>query len=78
MERAFPILVAILLVRLVASQARYQRARRLGNTFYFPPGIGLRLIMGLGGPFALYVAYEPMEWRIRELHSWTQGDPHHR
>ncbi len=57
MERALPILVAILLVRLVASEAQYQRARRSGDTFYFPPGTGLRLVMGCGGPFMFYVAY---------------------
>jgi hypothetical protein len=57
MERALPIFVAILLVRLVASEAQYQRARRSGKSYYFPPGIALRLIMGLGGPFMLYVAY---------------------
>lgn len=57
MERALPIFVAILLVRLVASEAQYQRARRSGNAFYFPPGVGLRLVMGLGGPFMLYVSY---------------------
>jgi len=50
-----PVFVAILLVRWVASEAQYQRARRIGKTFYFPPGSGLRLVLGLGGAFLLYV-----------------------
>jgi hypothetical protein len=56
-ERALPILAAILLVRLVASEAQYQRARRSGNTIRFPAGLGLRVVLGLGSPFMLYVAY---------------------
>lgn len=58
MKTAIPILVALLLVRFVANEARFQRARQKGDILRFPPGIGLRITLGAGGPFLLYVTYQ--------------------
>lgn len=58
MRTAIPIMVALLLVRFVANEARFQRARRKGDVLRFPPGLGLRLTLGAGGPFLLYVTYQ--------------------
>src|SRR4051812_49203418 len=58
----------MLLVRLAASEAQYQRAKRVGEIFRFPPGIGFRLIWGLGSPFLVYVTYRL--W----LESWQTGE----
>lgn len=57
MGLAFPLFAAILLFRFVTAEAEYQRARRSGATWYFPPGVGLRVSLGLGIPFGIYTTY---------------------
>lgn len=58
MERSLSLLAAVLLVRFVALEALYQRARRVGDELRFPAGATLRIILGIGVPLCLYGAYE--------------------
>jgi hypothetical protein len=61
METAVTIAVAILLTQFVATEASYQRAKRKGEDVRFPVGIGLRLVLRAGGPFAIYIGYKMLE-----------------
>ena|SRR5438105_13008587 len=49
---------ALFLVRFVALEAVFQRARRRGSSVHFPVGIGLRIICRQGGPFLILVGYK--------------------
>ncbi|MBS1854834.1 MAG: hypothetical protein JST11_05680 [Acidobacteria bacterium] len=49
---------ALLLVRFVALEAVFQRARRTASVVRFPVGIGMRVLFRLGGPFLLFVSYK--------------------
>lgn len=69
MERTIALLAAILLLRFATSEAQYQRAKRNGRKLVFPPGVGLRLILGLGGPFVAYVTYR-VAVQARETGEW--------
>lgn len=52
---------ALFLVRFIALEAVFQRARRAGPLMRFPVGIGLRIIFRLGGPFLILVGYKMMQ-----------------
>ena len=52
---------ALFLVRFIASEAVFQRAKHAGAAVYFPVGIGLRILFRLGGPFLIFVAYKMTE-----------------
>lgn len=58
MEQALPLLAAVLLVRFVALEATYQKARRVGAELRFPAGRILRVLLGVGLPLCFYGAYE--------------------
>jgi len=58
MEHSFSLLAAVLLIRFVALESLYQKARRVGNEIRFPAGVVLRVILGLAMPLCLYGAYE--------------------
>jgi hypothetical protein len=69
MEIVISILIALLLARFVANEASLQRAKRKGDVLRFPPGMGLRLKLGAGGPFLLYVTYQ-VTLLARESGEW--------
>jgi hypothetical protein len=71
--RALPILVALLLVRFVATEAVYQRAKWKGASLSFPAGLGLRIIVGLGIPFFLYATYETAMLARQNGEWWLPG-----
>ena len=48
---------ALFLVRFIADEASFQRAKRSGSGFRFPVGIGLRITFRLGGPFLILAGY---------------------
>jgi hypothetical protein len=52
---------ALLLVRFVALEALFQRARRTASSVRFPVGIGLRILFRLGGPFLIVVGYKMLQ-----------------
>lgn len=52
---------ALFLVRFIALEATFQRAKRTGSQVRFPVGIGLRALFRLGGPFLLFVSYKMAE-----------------
>ena len=52
---------ALFLVRFIATESRFQRARRTPTSVRFPVGLGLRLICRLGGPFLILVGYKMLE-----------------
>mgnify|MGYP000953991317 CR=1 FL=1 len=54
---ALPIFAIFFAIRYLASEAQYQRAKRKDNVWYFPAGIALRLIHGLGIPLLVYTSY---------------------
>lgn len=56
--RALVIAFAIFLVRFIAAEAVFQRAKRTANGLRFPVGIGLRILFRLGGPFLIFVGYK--------------------
>ncbi len=58
MDQSFWLFVVMAGTSLLATEAQYQRAKRTGNVLRFPPGIGSRLLFGLGLPFLLYASYE--------------------
>lgn len=49
---------ALFLVRFIALEAVFQRAKRTAPAVRFPVGIGLRVLFRLGGPFLLFVSYK--------------------
>ena len=49
---------ALFLVRFIALEAVFQRAKRTPFAVRFPVGIGLRVLFRLGGPFLLFVGYK--------------------
>jgi hypothetical protein len=49
---------ALFLVRFIASEAVFQRAKRTALSVHFPVGIGLRILFRLGGPFLILVGYK--------------------
>lgn len=52
---------ALFLVRFIASEAVFQRAKRVGSSTHFPVGLGLRILFRVGGPFLIFVAYKMTE-----------------
>jgi hypothetical protein len=52
---------ALFLVRFVALEAVFQRAKRTASSVRFPVGIGLRILFRLGGPFLLLVGYKMLQ-----------------
>jgi hypothetical protein len=58
MDQSYWLFGAMAATSLLANEAQYQRAKRTGNVLRFPPGIGSRLLFGLGLPFMLYASYE--------------------
>jgi hypothetical protein len=49
---------ALFLVRFIALEAVFQRAKRSGSSVHFPVGVGLRMLFRLGGPFLIFVGYK--------------------
>ena len=49
---------ALFLVRFIALEAVFQRAKRTGSSTRFPVGIGLRILFRLGGPLLIFVGYK--------------------
>ena len=49
---------ALFLVRFIALETLFQRARRTASGVHFPVGVGLRILFRLGGPFLLFVSYK--------------------
>lgn len=49
---------ALFLVRFIAEEAAFQRARRTAAGARFPVGIGLRILFRPGGPFLILVGYK--------------------
>jgi hypothetical protein len=47
----------LFLVRFIADEAAFQKAKRTGSGFRFPVGIGLRIVFRLGGPFLIFAGY---------------------
>jgi hypothetical protein len=60
-ETSFEIIASLLMVRFIAMEAIYQRAKRAKSGLRFPVGIGLRIMLRVGGPFLVFVAYKTME-----------------
>ena len=54
----FVLAFAVFLVRFVAVEASYQRAKRTASGVRYPVGIGLRIGLRAGGPFLIFVAYK--------------------
>jgi len=52
---------ALFVVRFVALEAVFQRAKRTASSIRFPVGIGLRILFRLGGPFLILVGYKMMQ-----------------
>jgi hypothetical protein len=61
---------ALLLVRFIAAEAAFQRAKRVGSSTHFPVGFGLRLLFRIGGPFLIFVGYKMTE-QASGLFDWT-------
>jgi len=57
-DTAIAIFVSLLMVRFIAMEAIYQRARRTGSGLRFPVGIGLRILLRVGGPIGIYTGYK--------------------
>jgi hypothetical protein len=64
---ALPVAAAIFLVRFVAAEANYQRAKRTTQGLCFPAGLGLRVMFRLGGPAMLYAAYKTLSAAATDL-----------
>ncbi len=52
------IAVALFLVRFLASEAVFQRAKYTASAVHFPVGFGLRLLLRLGGPLGVLIGYK--------------------
>jgi hypothetical protein len=52
---------ALFMVRFIALEATYQKAKRTSTGFRFPVGIGLRVMFRVGGPFLIYASYKASE-----------------
>jgi hypothetical protein len=63
------IIASLLMVRFVAMEALYQRAKRTKSGLRFPVGIGIRIMLRVGGPFLFFVAYKILE------HGVTKATP---
>ncbi len=55
------IFVPLFMVRFVAMEASYQRAKWTKSGLRFPVGIVLRVMLRVGGPFAVFSAYKMLE-----------------
>jgi hypothetical protein len=66
MQSSLVIAIAILLVRFLALEATFQRAKS-GSELRFPPAAGIRIIARLGGPFLLFVSYEMIQPPLKSL-----------
>jgi hypothetical protein len=51
------IVASILMVRFVAMEASYQRAKWIGSGLRFPVGIMLRILLRCGGAIGIYAGY---------------------
>ena len=58
LSRVLPVACALLLVRFIAAEAVRQRALPTKDGLRFPPSIGVRVTLRVGGPLALYTAYK--------------------
>lgn len=56
--RSLIIAFALFLVRFIAAEAAFQRAKRTAAGLRFPVGVGLRILFRLGGPFLIFVGYK--------------------
>jgi len=77
--RGFIVVFAVLLVRFIAMEAVFQRARRSGAGLRFPVGFVLRLVCRLGGPCLLFAGYQValgavsgFDWLVVAL-SWVMA-----
>lgn len=55
------------MVRFMAMEASYQRAKWTKSGLRFPVGIFLRVMLRVGGPFALFLAYKILEEDITKF-----------
>jgi len=69
MEQSLPLLAAVLLIRFVASEALYQKARQVGEEMRFPAGVILRGTLGFGLPMGIYGVYKASA-NVRESGEW--------
>lgn len=53
--------VVLLLVRFIAVEASYQRAKRSPAGARYPVGVGLRILFRAGGPFLILVGFKMAE-----------------
>lgn len=60
-ETSFEIIASLFMVRFIAMEAIYQRAKRTKSGYRFSVGIGLRIMLRVGGPFTVFLAYKLME-----------------
>ena len=62
---------ALFLVRFVALEAVFQRAKHTASSIRFPVGIGLRILFRLGGPFLILVGYKMMHQSVNRFDQVT-------
>jgi hypothetical protein len=60
-DTSLEIFISLLMVRFVASEAVYRKAKWTKTGLHFPVGIVLRTMFRFGGPFLVFVAYKVME-----------------
>jgi hypothetical protein len=53
-ETSIEMIASLFMVRFIAMEAVYQRAKRSGSGLRFPVGIGLRILLRVGGPIGMY------------------------
>ncbi len=62
------LLAAVLfLVRFIAVEASYQRAKRTHSGFRYPVGVGLRVLFRVGGPLLIFVGYKMSEISVTKF-----------
>jgi len=61
------IAAALFLVRFVAVEASYQRARRTRSGFRYPVGAGLRVTFRVGGPLLIFVGYKMSQTSVTKF-----------